>query len=78
MNRSVVIDRKFAERTSREKKMIAARRSPVFSTVSRPSLISPVTHDAYSQLKIIIVQKRTRTELLKYIEESIAVINGYC
>lgn len=60
MNRSVVIDRKFAERTSREKKMIAARRSPVFSTVSRPSLISPVTHDAYSQLKIIIVQKRTR------------------
>lgn len=54
----------FAERTSREKKMIAARRPrPTLvlrhsSTISRPSLNSPVSHDAYSQLKIIIVRKK--------------------
>lgn len=75
MNRSVVIDRKFAERTSREKKMIAARRSPVFST--------PLTDFARDSRRLFAIKNNNRAEkntheLLKYIEESIAVINGYC
>lgn len=82
-SRSIV---NFVERTSREKKMIAARPTTLVllrqssSTISRPSLNSPVTHD-----RLFAIKSNNRARKKKHVKifqiksrKSIAVIDVRC